>query len=450
MPNIVDYVKTEMRPFPPSSDEESEGTRRLSDIDSLVLSQLAYVHMPESIPRLPAQGALRDADYVPFRELLCAEHFDEMFPTKGAYSSLCALILAMAASPRFRDIRLGNYVSVEDDKPGHEKQFAAVCAILPDGAEFVGYRGSEDSLAAWKENFNMAFACPVPAQTSAAEYLRRVAAATDRDFVVGGHSKGGNLAVYASMKAPDDVDRRILGIYSHDGPGFEQKVLDSLDFERIRSRVHKTVPEASMIGMIFESQEDFTVVESSGHGITEHFAMMWSVRDGDFVRVPSLPQGTRYFNHTLNSWVASFTPKQRERVLTSLFDVLEATGYSTFSDMAVHWREALPAIREAMRTVDPADRKLIVTTFKVLFSTALRTARADRLEQPQRDDGHRRRVALDRDDARGREAEKRRIDADMHALKDEYKHVRHDARAEARRAKEQYKQAKRDIKNGLY
>lgn len=357
--------------------ESRDGTRPFHDVDSLVLSQLAYVHMPDNVPRLAsASGRAHTADYVPIRELLRAECYGSMFPTKGANSSLCALVSAMAASPRFRDIRVGNYVSVEDDQPGHEKQFAAVSVLLDESTEFIAFRGSEDSLAAWKENFNMAFTCPVPAQASAARYLERVASFSSRNLIVGGHSKGGNLAVYASMKAPESVRGRIGAIYSHDGPGFEQRVLDSLDFERIEPLVHKTVPEASIIGMIFQTQEDFTVVESTSHGIAEHFAMTWKVEDGDFVRVPQLPQGTRYVNRALNDWVAHITPREREKVLGILFDILRSTGCESFSDMAVHWRESLPAIGEAVKDMPQSDRKLIVATFKVLFSTALRTARA--------------------------------------------------------------------------
>ncbi|MDD6461121.1 MAG: DUF2974 domain-containing protein [Bifidobacteriaceae bacterium] len=391
MANIIDYVKTEMRRLPAGATEQgstsgsgnggasanADGIRPFHDVDSLVLSQIAYVHMPDNVPRMPRKGpALPTSAYVPIHELLRAECYGSMFPTKGAESSLCALVTAMAASPRFRTMRIGNYISVEDDQPGHEKQFAAVSVLIDDDTEFVAFRGSEDSLAAWKENFNMAFTCPIPAQTSAAKYLERVAAASSRRLIVGGHSKGGNLAVYASMKAPEPVRKRIQAIYSHDGPGFEQRVLESLDFERIKPLVHKTVPEASIIGMIFETQEDFRVIESTSHGIAEHFAMTWKVKDGDFVYVPQLPQGTRYVNRTLNDWVAHITPAERQRVLGILFDILRSTGCESFSDMAVHWRESLPAIGETVKDMPPADRKLVVSTFKVLFSTALRTARS--------------------------------------------------------------------------
>jgi|GEM_PF-101658 len=470
--NIIDYARTQMNPFPSPDGAQTRDrataeaslhearplpeSRPLSDVDSLVLSQLAYVHMPDFVPRLDpdGEGADPESAYIPISALLKSEYFDEMFPSKGAYSSLCALVTAMAASPRFRDVRIGNYVSVEDASRGHEKQFAAVCALLPDGTEYVAFRGSEDSVAAWVENFNMAFTCPIPSQTAAARYVRRVAAATGRDLVLGGHSKGGNLAVYAAMKAPDALRARIRAVYSHDGPGFEKGVLDSLDFAAIAPVVHKTVPEASIIGMIFETHEDFTVVESEGHGITEHFAMRWKVVDGDFVRVPKLPEGTRYFSRTMNAWIASYTPRERERVLTDLFDILRATGFESFSDMAVHWRDALPAIRDAVKGMDPEERRFVIATFKVLFSTALRTVTTGRLPAPGKGDEEVRReesYRRHRDEMRTEAAqlgdEKTRIKRDLKTLREQYRSVRRQNKAEAKEDKARYKQAKKDAKH---
>lgn len=494
MANIIDYVKTEMRRLPAGATVQgsadgsqtdsdagsahgaafdaagaagsAHASRPFHDVDSLVLSQLAYVHMPDNVPRLPSTGAALPASaYVSIRDLLRAECYDAMFPTKGANSSLCALVEAMAASPRFRGMRVGNYISVEDDQPGHEKQFAAVSVLIDDHTEFVAFRGSEDSIAAWKENFNMAFTCPVPAQASAARYLEHVAASSSRRLIVGGHSKGGNLAVYAAMKAPENVRRRIEAIYSHDGPGFEQRVLESLDFERIKPLVHKTVPEASIIGMIFQTQEDFTVVESTSHGIAEHFAMTWKVENGDFVRVPQLPQGTRYVNRTLNEWVARITPRERERVLGVLFDILRSTGCESFSDMAVHWRESLPAIGEAVKDMAPSDRRLVVTTFKVLFSTALRTARTQAEEdvavpefmqqmgQPRARVSAADRGAVGRDvaDRSGTgpldaEDEKRRIKQELSDLSKQYRDVKRLNKHEAQLRKQQIKSRKRQGK----
>ena len=190
--------------------------------------------------------------------------------------------------------------------------------------------------------------------------------------------------------------------------------------------------------------------------------MTWKVENGDFVRVPQLPQGTRYVNRTLNEWVARITPRERERVLGVLFDILRSTGCESFSDMAVHWRESLPAIGEAVKDMAPSDRRLVVTTFKVLFSTALRTARTQAEEgvavpefMQQMGQPRARVSAADRDAANrdvadrsgtgplDAEDEKRRIKQELSDLSKQYRDVKRLNKHEAQLRKQQIKSRKR-------
>lgn len=159
---------------------------------------------------------------------------------------------AVASNPRFSDIEMGAFLEQFDGE--EQTQFAAVTYLLPSGALVVAYRGTDDSLVGWKEDFNMAFQYPVPAQATAADYLARVAALwKDVPIVLTGHSKGGNLAVYAAMNASDEVKDRVERIYSLDGPGFPESVVNSFEYASVSDRIVKIVPDSSVVGMVLET-----------------------------------------------------------------------------------------------------------------------------------------------------------------------------------------------------
>ena len=161
--------------------------------------------------------------------------------------SNCGFNIALA------DIRLNHYIDLISDK--WEMQFSAVTAYLADGLTHVLFRGTDETMIGWKEDFNMAFMTPVPAQVKAVDYLHYAAERIRGGFSVGGHSKGGNLAVYSAMKCSRLVRERITSIYSQDGPGFTKETLEDGDFDAIKDRIQKYVPHSSIIGMLFQTQE---------------------------------------------------------------------------------------------------------------------------------------------------------------------------------------------------
>ena len=145
---------------------------------------------------------------------------------------------AMADSPRFRDCRMHHFIALTD--PEREMQFAAMCMDMPDGSLCVMYRGTDNTVVGWKEDFNMAYRTRVPAQEAAAWYLARVAEVTEKDrpLRLTGHSKGGNLAVYAAAMMPAEIQDRIEGVWSFDGPGMNRETSVSEGYARIREKLH--------------------------------------------------------------------------------------------------------------------------------------------------------------------------------------------------------------------
>ena len=354
--NIFGYLAREF---------ETLDERPLSDVDSLVLACLSYY-------RLPAQlTAARGHEGVSMTELFRADWFEGM--TLGLWDpdGLVRLLAGVAASPRFRGVRASDYVDEFDVMA--EKQFSACTLRLPSGDAYISFRGTDNSLVGWKEDFNMAFETGVPSQRSALAYLERVAPSIPGRIYLGGHSKGGNLAVYATSRCPQDIAERIERAFSHDGPGFTAEMLaDELWRERSHL-VSKTVPRSSLIGMLFEQQESYTVVNSDETGVTQHNPFSWVVEGCEFVQAEDLGRGASFVDDGLNEWIASLTSEEREGFVDTLFSVLHASGRSTFADIVADWQVTFPAMLVEVTKLDPESRSKITGTLGRLVRSFMPT-----------------------------------------------------------------------------
>lgn len=277
---------------------------------------------------------------------------------------------AIAANPRFSDIEMGAFLEQFDD--GEQTQFAAVTYRLPSGTLVVAFRGTDDSLVGWKEDFNMAFQYPVPAQVTAADYLARVAALWQNvPIVLTGHSKGGNLAVYAAMNAEDDVKDRIERIYSLDGPGFPEAVVNSFEYASVSDRIVKIVPDSSVVGMVLETPERCMVVKSDVEGIMQHFAFSWQMHGGEFDKVEDVASSSVTFNKALNKWLANLSKEQRERAVDALFAVLEASGAGSISAMMAAGPKVIPEMLGTYVGLSGEDRRNLNQALAIMLQAAL-------------------------------------------------------------------------------
>jgi len=272
---------------------------------------------------------------------------------------------AVAANPRFSDVEMSAYCEQFDG--GAQTQFAAVTFRLPSGTLVVAFRGTDDSLVGWKEDFNMAFERDVPSQVSARAYLERVAPTVRGRIYVGGHSKGGNLAAYVASTCSPEVAGRLERVFSHDGPGFTAESLAASSWRERARLVSKTVPRSSLIGMLFEQQEDYSVVDSSTVGILQHDPFSWVVEGCDFVRVKGIARGAAALDETLNQWISSMTVEEREGFVNTLFSVLYASGEDTFASMAGNLQTTLPAMLDSLAATDPEERRYLTRAVSLLL-----------------------------------------------------------------------------------
>lgn len=356
--NIIDYVMGEMRTF---------GQKPFNDVDSLVLSQLSYAHFNGLVG-----SSNENKKPVKLLQLLKAEYFKSMFGRVYNDQKTKELLFAMAASPRFREIELNFYEETTDLKV--EEQFSSVTYLLPFNAAYVAFRGTDTTIIGWKEDFNMAFMQVVPSQRAAAAQLEKVANLIELPIMVGGHSKGGNLAIYAGAKCKKDTFERVTVIYSHDGPGFRKDVISSGGFDKAASKIKKTVPEFSVIGMLLQSQDNYNVVCSDESFLMQHDPFSWLISDGDFAYADGITGGASLINESVSEWLAMIDDKSRERFIDVLFQTIASSGVDVQSMGEERIKNAF-SIVEAFREIDPDTRKFVFHTMNSLASLSVKSLR---------------------------------------------------------------------------
>ncbi len=282
------------------------------------------------------------------------------------------VLVEMAKTKRFGNLELLYHVDQVDRVS--EKQFAAITVNLGNGCHYVVYRGTDHSVIGWKEDFNMTFCSAVPAQLEAVSYLQKVAERTEGPLYVGGHSKGGNLAIYAAAHVSPEVQKRIKVVYNNDGPGFQEDVVKGDGYQAICDRVKTFIPQTSLFGLMLEHAEPFTVIESSGIFVMQHDPYTWTVKGPDFVYLEEVTASGRFMDATLRSWLAEITPEQREQFVDAVYEAISADEAVKVQDLAWAWLTNTGGMLKALRDVDDETADMIRDVLKQLFQNMRRTA----------------------------------------------------------------------------
>ena len=343
----------------------------LCALDATVLSQVAMIHAKDIVPSLPDKNARkglhalaqRHPRGIAFSQMLQAEHYPTMFSNLLDPAKAVEALFGIAASPRFRDMTALNYQDVFDAE--RQVQFAAMTFVYKNMFTCVSFRGTDTSTVGWREDFNMAFTMPVPAQDLAVEYLETVANQThlpEKLYVIG-HSKGGNLAEYAALCCSPQVQERIAHVYNLDGPGFKAGTFTQADYAPLAGKLTKVVPEESLVGIMLESEAPVHVAKSNASGLDQHSAFTWQVNDEltDFVYLPSLPKATQVTAKTLHVWLSDYDDEQREQIVDAFFKAVQASGAENPVEILNGGSKGLSLLLEASRKVDRADRTVLLT-----------------------------------------------------------------------------------------
>lgn len=334
----------------------------LNCVDSLIFSQMAY---------FPFDGLWTEEEN---GEITLAEVQRRLWERMKAgetphfhMSKDKQLFPAMAQSRRFGSLKLRDFVNSIDLK--QEKQFAAVTVLLPEGA-FLAYRGTDNTLVGWNEDLNMSFTTPVPAQMEAVAYFEQAAVKLDGPLWMGGHSKGGNLALYAAMFCDDNLRGWIEGVYCNDSPGYDGSVVTKEHYQLLEGRLHSFVPQSSIVGMMFDHVEDYVVVHSRQIGPLQHDLYSWDVMGPDFVRLSGVRNSSIIWDRTLKEWLSRVEPTQKEAFVDAIFNILGSTNANSFQELGHDIIKNSGIILKYVKHLEPETKKMVLETMSLLLASA--------------------------------------------------------------------------------
>ena len=336
-----------------------------NEIDNIILAMLSFIDFSGIVPPSAAAAPVTLSE--------CLEYIRKNYPDGQYFGSIIpkdnnTLLEATASSFRFRDTYVTAYRDEIDESD--VKQFAAVTFILPDNSVYAAFRGTDDTLVGWKEDFAMSYDAPTTSQKCAAEYLRDTAAAHSGPIRIGGHSKGGNLAMYSAAFAPREVQERIVTVYNNDGPGFMPEILESDGFKSLGDKIYTVVPQSSAVGILLAQTGELHVIESTeSNGIKQHNPYSWIVLGTKFRHLDSLSKQGRRHNDILDEWIMSFTSDERRKMTDTIFSVLEASGAKTLTDITESKLSSAAAMIKALVGLDKETRENAAMFIKRLSET---------------------------------------------------------------------------------
>lgn len=329
-----------------------------NEVDALILARFSYFPFDGLIPYDKTDITISEAcEYINSRKELVD------FTIEGDNT----LVLALQNNKRFGDLKLGYYRNHIDES--RVKQFSAITIFLDDKTEFISYRGTDNTIVGWKEDFLMTFSDVIPSQKEAKAYIMDVAKQNHNKIIIGGHSKGGNLAMYAGSFIPNVIKHRIIKVYSFDGPGFNHKAINSKKYLESVDKIKSFIPQTSIVGVMLEHKEETRVIHSSGFGPMQHDIYTWEIDINKLKYLENNTTASTILDSSFENYLTSLSTYERKQFVDILFDIVEASGVETFNDIKSNFIKILPSILERISKMDKKSASALFEGIKVLVGS---------------------------------------------------------------------------------
>lgn len=318
--------------------------KAFNSVDALVLSQIVYMKFDEIIPLLKhhSEHSHHDPSVHALHPILLSNILQlpeaESIFSDPVYGELYRRMLELICeSTRYGGTSMGCYTNCVDSELEH--QFCGMLLHLPEDAPapyFVAFRGTDETIVGWKENFNMAYLRKIPSQAMSTSFLEKIAERTSGQIIVAGHSKGGNLSIYSSACIPVSMQHRILSVYSFDGPGFTPSFYHKTGFQNIESRIQKIIPEHSIIGLLFSTRHSCRTIQSYANGLSQHDPLTWKIVGDDFVDQSGIRRPAYHRAQRINHWMQRMSSHERKHFIDTTFELLRSTEAGTVYELGKH------------------------------------------------------------------------------------------------------------------
>ena len=349
MSNINDYLLWR-------GDLLIDSKTKFNEIDSMILARFSYlifnkINMNEKETIASISEKMRNFDNEEFR-----------------YNGDKELITKLGESERFKNMIVTDYIETADIEA--EKQFGAITIHISENEMYISYIGTDSTIYGWKEDFNMSFMDSVPCQLSGKEYTNKLANKyPNKKIRIGGHSKGGNVAIYSAIMADSETQNRIIKVYNYDGPGFNRKIVQSVKNKQILDKVETYLPQDSVIGRIMEHKEKCEIIQSNAKGIVQHDIYSWQVIRDDMIKLDSATDTSETINKTLTDWLENTTVQQRKIFIDGIFELFYSTEAKTFGDIKKNLSNNIRVILTTYQNIGEEDKQTINEMLK-LFGKA--------------------------------------------------------------------------------
>ena len=349
--NIINYIEDNMKTFKQSA---------FNELDALVFTWLSYYHVDKEIYKQ------KSFDKIYLKDFYNAKYFYKMTYDVFDIPNSKKMLSLIAASPRFRDAEM--FYFIENINKQIEKQFAAMTFEYEKGKYFVAYRGTDHSFVGWKEDFNMSFLKYVPAQVEAKKYLEDVIKKKPGSYIVGGHSKGGNLAMYAASFVDEKYRKNIKCIYNFDGPSLNSKLISDKRYISIKKLIKKYVPQSSVVGMCFEKTTNYKIIKSNSVGVLQHNPFTWGIDGNKLTVLKDSTFDSKAFKTGINALINTLSEEELKLFVDTLYGVVEATKADTAELFLKNLSKNTKIVFEAINKFNDEQKNLMGKVVKIYIT----------------------------------------------------------------------------------
>ena len=338
-----------------------------NEVDNVIFSYLSYIDFRDLKEDWKEFFDLKDL-FLDF----CEKYSLEEIKAAGQFTERAPLLLKeMMEGERFSATKVGYYA--EDFDKDKVKQFAALVFLLPDGRNYISFRGTDKTITGWKEDFLLSCQSETAGAKEAVEYFNKIAPVLEGELILGGHSKGGNFAMYAAAFCEAEYKERIVQVYNNDGPGFREEVIQTPEFQEILPKISTIAPQSSIIGQLLSNPAKQHVIHSTAKGILQHDAMTWEAEKDSLVS-SELDELSEYTKTTLGSWLETMDDETRESLCTTAFSLIESTKSETFIEFSGNLMKNMETICKEMGTLPEDKKKEIMNALSNLMESSKQAA----------------------------------------------------------------------------
>lgn len=310
----------------------------LTEVDNVVFSRLSYLdcfgHIGKTLTKIAKTYAYTSKDE------------SRLF---GKTLMLSEELLRKCAKTK----RYGNIVVTDFKEIANVDYATAFCGCvfkLVNGTSFISFRGTDDKIMSLYEDAELAYSFPVPCQVAALQFTRKVLEEQDGKFYLGGHSKGGNSALFAYVFLNDEAKKRVIEVFNNDGPGFPKDIVKVLITPEINARVTTIVPEDSIVGRLLDMSDEYIIIKSSATGGSQHNVFTWIVDGDKFERAEKFGAFSEFIEDRLTQRLDTISLDKMKKVTDTVYNLAVMNGIETASDINLaSIRNAIAEIREVVK-----------------------------------------------------------------------------------------------------